>query len=395
MKPTDSPTFVRDGATVLSYAALGCYTFWLYAFGPAVTLLRDELGFSYTLLGLYSVLWSAGAALAGLGFAFLARRLTRRAHLWFSVLACALGAALFTLTTGTLSTLIAAAVFGLSGTMLLAVVQAVLSDRHGPRRDRALTEANIGAGISAVFAPLVLGALATSVIGWRATFALPAVILLVLYLRFRRAPMPAAPRSRDRARTAPLPVACWLFATFMALGSAIEFCLVFFGPQMLITTGLSATAASTALGANYLGILIGRILGAALARIPGRTARLLYLSLAVTAASFTLFWLTDSSVLAILGLFLCGVGVANLYPLSLALTLDAAAGQEDQANARSQLIVGLVAAASPLVLGSFADLLGLAVAFTVVPVLIGSGLCVLWAGLRARHNASRRRQVST
>ena len=64
--------FVRDEVTVLSYAALGCYTFWLYAFGPAVTLLRDELGFSYTLLGLYSVFWSLGAALAGAAFTWVA-----------------------------------------------------------------------------------------------------------------------------------------------------------------------------------------------------------------------------------------------------------------------------------------------------------------------------------
>jgi MFS family permease len=96
--------------------------------------------------------------------------------LWCSALATAVGAGLFTIGRGVPTTLLGAGVFGLAGTTLLAVVQAILSDRHGSRRDRALTEANIGAGASAVLAPLVLGALAASVVGWRATFALPAVV---------------------------------------------------------------------------------------------------------------------------------------------------------------------------------------------------------------------------
>ena len=34
--------FVRDGATALSYGALGAYAFWLSAFGPALALLPAE-----------------------------------------------------------------------------------------------------------------------------------------------------------------------------------------------------------------------------------------------------------------------------------------------------------------------------------------------------------------
>ena len=188
MKPDDTSTqtasepiapndaVIRDRATVLSYAALGCYTFWLYAFGPAVTLLRDELGFSYTLLGLYSVFWSLGAALAGATFTWAARLLSRGWLLWSSAVGAAVGAGLFTLSAGVPATLVGTVLFGLAGTMLLTVIQAILSDQHGPRRDQALTEANIGAGASAVFAPLVLGALAVTALGWRVTFAIPALV---------------------------------------------------------------------------------------------------------------------------------------------------------------------------------------------------------------------------
>ena len=381
-------SFVRDAPTVLSYAALGCFTFWLYAFAPAITLLREELEFSYTVLGVYEVVWSLGAVAAGAGFAWAARRLARGVLLWCSALATAIGAGLFTLGGGVPATLLGTGMFGLAGTTLLTVIQAILSDRHGSRRDRALTEANIGAGASAVLAPLVLGALAASVLGWRATFALPAAVLLVLYLRYRRQPLPAASSHHSAEVAGRLPLACWLFAVLTAISSAIEFCLVYFGPQMLIDIGLTAAVASTALSSNLLGILIGRLLGARITRRPGRSVALLYVSLAVTGASFFLFWLTDVPALAILGLFLCGVGIANLYPLSLALTLDAAPGREDRANARSQLVLGLVAAASPFLLGSMADRYGLATAFALEPVLIGSCLLLLWGGLRARRGTA-------
>ncbi|WP_433353496.1 MFS transporter [Micromonospora saelicesensis] len=383
---TETETFVRDSPTVLSYAALGCWTFWLYAFGPALTLLREEWGFSYSLLGVYELFLAAGAALAAVGFVWAARRLARGVLLWSSALATVIGAGLFTLGDGVPATLLGAVVLGLAGTTMLTVVQAVLSDRHGDRRDRALTEANVGAGASAVFAPLILGVLAASAVGWRATFALPAAVLLVLYLRYRRRPLPAVPQPATATGTGGLPLACWLFAVLTAVSSAIEFCLVYFGPQMLIHAGMSAAAASTALSSNYLGILIGRLLGARLTRRPGRGVALLYASLAITGPSFVLFWLTDQPVLAVLGLFLCGVGIANLYPLSLALTLGAAGGHEDRANARSQLILGVVAGVSPFLLGSLADRYGLVTAFALEPVLIGVCVLMLWGGLRARRS---------
>lgn len=113
-QPAETDSFVRDAPTVLSYAALGCFTFWLYAFAPAVTLLREELRFSYTLLGVYEVVWSAGAALAGVGFAWVAGRLPRDVLLWCSALATVIGAGLFTLGRSVPATLLAAALFGLS-----------------------------------------------------------------------------------------------------------------------------------------------------------------------------------------------------------------------------------------------------------------------------------------
>lgn len=374
--------FDRDGSTRLSYGAIGSYAFWLYTFGPALALLQHQLHFSYTVLGVYSALWSGGAALAGVIFAGLARRVSRSALLWWSAAVASGGAALFTAPGGIPLTMVGAAVLGLAGTTMLTLSQAILSDRHGPGRDRALTEANVGAAACAVVAPLLLGALQSGAAGaWRLAFALPPLVLAGLYVRYRSRPLPspAVATASGRAR---LSLACWLLAILVAVGIAVEFCVIYFGTQVLTATGLSTARAATAMSSLYGGILVGRLGGALLTRRPGRTVPLLWISLAITAAGFLLFWLTAQPAAAITGLFFCGAGIANLYPLSLALTLAAAEPHGDVANARIQLLGGVLVIAAPYLLGSLADHVGLHAAFTIEPVLIAGSALLLLAGHR-------------
>ncbi len=379
--------FRRDAPTRLSYAALAGYAFWLYAFGPALALLRAELHFSYTLLGVYSALWAAGAALAGVTFAAFARRLQRAALLWCSAAGATVGAGLFAAAHSVALTMLGAAVLGFAGTTLLTCTQAILSDRHGERRDRALTEANVGAAACAVLAPLLLGLLQGTPAGWRAAMGLPSLVFAGLYLRYRHQALPTATAARPTGGRAGLPLCCWLLATLVAAGIAVEFCVVYFGAELLTAAGLRTAQAATAMSGFYLGILAGRLGGAWLTRRAGRTVPLLCASLAVTAAGFVSFWLAGLPTLAIAGLFLCGLGVANLYPLSLALTLAAASGNDDTANARTQLLGGLFVIAAPYLLGSLADHFGLQAAFTIEPVLIGACALLLLAGLRLRQRA--------
>ena len=175
-RDADAEVF-RDAPTLLCYGALAGYAYWLYAYGPALALLRSELHFSYTLLGVYSAIWSAGAALAGVSFAPAARRLPRAPLLWSSAAGATAGIALFTATRTVALTLTGAAITGFAGTVLLTCIQAILSDRHGERRDQALVEANVGAAGCAVLAPLLLGLFQATPLGWRAALALPVLLL--------------------------------------------------------------------------------------------------------------------------------------------------------------------------------------------------------------------------
>ena len=369
---------------MLCYTAVAAYAFWLYAFGPAFALLRAELHFSYTILGVYSAVWSLGAALVGVSLATLARRLSRAALLWCSAAAATAGTALFATAHTVALTLLGDALVGFAGTTLLTCTQAILSDRHGGRRDRALTEANVGAAACAVLAPLLLGLLQGTAAGWRVAMSLPALVLAGLYLHYRHQPLPAAPAGRSAPSRAPLPLVCWLLAALVAAGMAVEFCVVYFGAELLTATGLRTAQAATAMSGFYLGILAGRVGCAWLTRIAGRAVPLLWGSLAVTAAGFLLFWLAGRPVLAITGLFLCGLGVANLYPLSLALTLATAPRNGDSAQAVTQLLGGGLVITAPFLLGSLADHIGLHAAFATDLVFIGACTLLLLAALRLR-----------
>jgi MFS family permease len=374
--------FRRDPATVLSYAAVAGYAFWLYAFGPALVLLRAELHFSYAVIGIYSALWAGGAAVSGAGFVALTRRLSRAALLWWSAAGAVAGAGLFAAGNSVAVTLTGAGLLGICGTTLLTCTQAILSDQHGDRRDRALTEANAGAAACAVVAPLLLGLLAAAGASWRLAMALPALLLAGLYLRYRRQPLPAPPPAGPAGDSARLPLAVWLLAGLVAAGIAVEFCLVYFGAELLTKTGLRPAAAATAMASFYLGILGGRIAGSWLTRAAGAAVPLLWASLGVTAAGFLLAWLAHTPGPVLTGLFVCGAGVANLYPLSVALTLAVVPARNDLANARIQLVGGLVVTAAPYLLGSVADHLGLHAAFGIELALVGACGLLLLAGLR-------------
>ncbi|MDQ2728057.1 MAG: MFS transporter [Actinomycetota bacterium] len=384
--------FERDGPTALSYGALGAYAFCLYAFGPALALLRQELHFSYSLLGVHTSLWAGGAALVGITFAWACRRVGRRLVLWWSALGTAAGAALLATAHAVALTLLAAALLGTAGTMLQTATQSVLADRHGPRSERALVESNIGAGLCAVVAPLAIGVLHATPAGWRSAMVLPVLALAALYLTFRRQPLPLPqplpqePRGTGRiAKPSRLSLGYWLLAVLVAVGIGAEFCIVYFGAELLATTtGLTTTHAAAAMAVFYVGILLGRVVGGVLTRQAGRTSALIWLSLAVTMAGFVAFWLSGDVTVALLGLLVTGVGVANLFPLSLALALAAAPGRTDIANARTQLLGGALVIAAPLLLGTLADHLGLTAAFAVEPFLIALSALLLLAGRRAQ-----------
>ena len=377
----EAPRFTRDRLTWLAYISLATYAFYVYALGPVLAFLHKELHLTYTLTSLHATLWSIGSVVAGLSLHHLARAVGRRRLFWLAAAVTAVGAVLFIAGRAVAVTLPAALVLGTGCTLVGAVSSVVLADRHGGQRDRALVEANLGASGVGVFVPALLGLLALTAGGWRSAMALPALALGALFLVLGRVPMPAPPAEAVRAGR--LPRGFWAPCVLVALSVGMEYCVLFYGVPLLgIGTRLSTAEAAALLSLFVAGELCGRVAGAWLTRRPGRAQRLIAIALGVAMAGFLVLWLARATVLAATALFVTGLGIGNLYPLSLALALGAGRGRTDQAMSRVQVSVGVAIGTAPLLLGVLSDHVGVLRALAVEPGLIVAAALALLVVVR-------------
>jgi predicted MFS family arabinose efflux permease len=373
--------FVRDRIAVLGYATIAAFAYCLYALGPMLTLLRSEFGISYTLMSAHSSLWAIGTLLAGLCFARLARIVGRPRVFWVASAGTATGAAMFAVGHNLAVTLAASALLGTAGAMVQTCTFAILSDHYGDRRDRALVEANIGASAAAVLAPLLLGWLANGPLGWRAMMFVPVLVIFLLGLCFRRDELPHSATSRTAAMSGgQMSLRVWLLCVLVGLVVGVEFCLVFYGAQLLHTmTGMDTVTAATAMALFFAAELVGRVVGSGLTRRPRRSRDLLTYALLVSLAGMLPLWLSHTPAVSLIGLALAGLGIANLFPLALTLAVTASDGLTDKAAARSQLFVGLAITLGPLILSVLSDQWGVQRGFITAVVLAAAALVLLFA----------------
>ncbi|MGH4031213.1 MFS transporter [Actinomycetota bacterium Odt1-20B] len=381
--------FRRGPVTRMAYAGLAVYAFALYLQGPLLPLLREDLDFSYAMMSTHSTVFAAGGVLVNVAFERVRRRIGYRSAFWLSISAVALGAVLMAVGPVVAVTLAAAALMGVSGALLQTVTLSVLAEHHGPLRERALVEANAAASAAALAAPLAIGAMEMLGADWQTTLFVPLAAFLVVYGVFRREPFlsgrtevpagapgdAAAPRKDHTAR---LPGRFWLAGVLCSVVVGLEFCLVLYGsPHLTTGVGMSSGAAGTALSLFYGGTLVGRLAGSRLSGRQGGASALTGFALALTAVSFTVLWAANSPSLALPSLFFAGLGVANLFPLTLSMAVATAPDHAARATARVQLMVSAAIMVAPFLLGALSDRVGVERAFTVAAVLIVAAAVLL------------------
>src|SRR5690606_13086553 len=96
---------------------------------------------------------------------------------------------------------------------------------------------------------------------------------------------------------------------------------------------------------------------------------------------FLLYWMVATPWSATIGIFLLGLFIAPMFPMSMALALGAARDANDMASVRLMLGQGLAILLAPAGLGALADAVGMHSAHLVVLVL---GLAALAAFLTAQ-----------
>ena len=384
------PSFVRDRLTWLAYTMLAYIVFVQSMLGPTLPFIRSELRLNYTLGGLLPAALATGLILIGLLGDWLTRNWSRRILFWSGAICMAAGAILLGVSRAFESALIAVLCMGIGSSLTLIIIQAMLADRHRERRAIAFTEANVAASLSATITPIVIGGLQNTGIGWRA-IVVPVVLLLVLVVApYRRESIPQSTQvqSQPSQKANRLPFSFWLYWIALLLVVAVEMSVAVWGTDFFISVvGLSPANAALAFGAFPAAMLTGRFAGSRLTR-RWSSFSLLLTTLSVTMIGFPIFWLAHTTWLNILGLFVTGLGIANLYPLILSIAVGLAAEQTNQASARASLAVGIALLTAPLLLGWLADRMGIQNAYgLVIFLVIAASAVVISNGLRLERKA--------
>ena len=397
MASASAVPFARDRFTWLAYLMLGFYAYLEAALGPLMPFLRSELHLSYTVGSLHFSAFAMGTILGGLMSDRVLRRWGRGLGFWGGAAGMAFGAILLVLGRLAALTIAGAFVMGGLGGLVLVTIQATLADRHGERRAIALTESNIVASAAATLVPLCIGGFQNIGLGWRAALYLMTPVLLLLALCFRRVPLPAAHQSSvgALASSRALPSAFWAYWAVVVLAVSIEWCIIFWGANFLVSVvGLNEVIASTIMSVFFLAELLGRGAASWLTR-RASSARLLVAALLLTMVGFPIFWLAPFAPLNIFGLFLAGLGIANLFPLTLSIAVGIRPEQSNVASARISLGIGIALLVAPLALGWAADHIGIQEAYSLVAVLLLLALIVTLAASRiAGSTVTRIRQSS-
>jgi fucose permease len=168
----------------------------------------------------------------------------------------------------------------------------------------------------------------------------------------------------------PLPGLFWLYWAALVFAVSVEFCMIFWSADYMENVlGMPKTNAAQAVSLFLAAMIIGRMTGSRLVqRFSARSV--VMISILVASIGFLIFWRTENVLAGLIGLFLTGLGVANLYPLILSLTIGAANGNTVQASARTTLASGTAILALPLALGWLADAVGIRSAYSVVILLL-------------------------
>jgi Fucose permease len=382
--PSSSATrLLRSPAIWTLYALLGLFAFVQNMIGPAVPFLREEFKLDYSTAAMHMSAFALGQMLSGLLAPAVIGRFGLRRSLWGGMLGILIGITGLVLAPVPAVSLASIFIMSLMGTFALSSIQASISGLAGERRGQALMEANIAASVTSAAAPFVLVAGVALGIGWRSLW--PAFFLALAAttaLGYKPVAREVTDQGSGQAEAkGSLPLGFWLPCVLIFVGVGVEWSVGFWATEYLKgLPGGSVSLAAAGAGVFQIAAVCGRFLASRL-MVRMKERSILLGAMAATLIGFPLYWLRASPATAFLGLALCGLGVSNFYPLSLALCISASGGKTAAASSFAAVASGAAIFAMPLLLGLIADRAGLPTALWAIPI----GLALMAVLLVARR----------
>lgn len=368
--------FHRDKPTVISYAQAACVGWFFFGSGPAINLLRDDLGVSRTIAATHSVSMATGGVIAGFIAGPFIRRFGRGMLLRTASFVMALGVLLFTIGHHLFVTIPGAFLVTGGGATVVQCTAAFLSQHQKRFAPAAISELHGYAAALGALAPLTIGFCVSHGYGWRITLqALIVVTIMVEIIRGRSVavygvkPTSASDFQHHDVKGA-LPNIFWWSCVAMVCTSGTEASIMLWSSDYLHTrAGLGSGAAAAAVACVVGGMCVARLSGALLTK--RWSAETLYVSsLVLSLIGFTGFWLLHSTIGMLIALTITGLGVSLHFPFGIERAMKASGGRPDRASSRVAITTGAAGGAAPFLMGWLADQLGMTIAMSVIPILL-------------------------
>jgi fucose permease len=379
--------FVRDRLTWLGYLLCAVNNFFSCGLGALMPSLRADLQLTYTVAAFHFSALAIGSITSGTFGDKVMRALGRKRTIWCGAMGVVAGVLLLVFGRDPAITIFGTFFAGVSGSIMGQCVNTIMSDRFHEDRALGIFENNIIAALTGSLSPFAISLCVRANLGWRTALAFPLAAFAIIAISFRKTAIPAERLTHKSKKIGALPVAYWAYWLVVLFFVACEWSFVFWSTDFLEHVGkLTKADASAASTAFPVAMLIGRIVGRRLAEsvpihklIPGASALCL--------VGFLIFWLGPSSVFNVAGLFLAGLGMANMYPLSFAAGIGTAPEQAGTATSRMSLATGTAILVVPLVLGMVADRTNIYTGYGIVGVLLvlGAGMVAIANSFAQRH----------
>ena len=363
----------HDRPTLVSYAALASWSWFVYGLGATLVFLHDEQESATWLQGFHGTALAAGGIVGALMAPRFINRFGRGTVMRVGVIGTAVCISLFVLPfptpVWTLSTVLIACFFG---NLIVVCVNAFIATHQGAASPAAFTESTGLAALMGLLAPVAIGVAASTVLGWRAGLLVCVVMFAVIEVwRGRALAVYGAPGLVEtRKSSGALPrLTFWaLFAGTAYIGA--EFCISLWGASLLRERAdMEPAAAAAGLGAFLGGVFIGRAFGSGLAR-RFSSELLLRGSLVAGLITFALMWVSSAAPALLVAFFATGLALSLAWPLSMSRILRSAGGRADRASSLALAFTTAAIGVAPFVLGGLAGAMPVHRAFLLVPLLL-------------------------
>lgn len=386
-----TPTYARTAVTYTVYSMMAFFGMSVVLPGAFMPFIGERLGLTYGQTGMHFTANAAGALLIGLYGERLAERFGNRLVSWVAAM-IVIGALFFlTIADSLIMTLPTLFVYGAGVISVGQFATAAAADEHPHHNDKILPEINIMAGLGVAISPVILGQLETVGIGWQAIVGVMAAVLILMVAVFGRVSFPrqqhesTSTHASDGQPASALPKLFWVICTIVFLSVAIEWLLFFWSPDFLAkVVGFDQGTASALISVQAFAIVIGRLIGRHLLNLmtPGR--------LLTYAFAWVLIWLpvylfSPFPMFNVIGLFGLGLGIANLFPLTISGAMVAGGEQTGRASARVTVFASTALLIVPNLVGLIAEDIGIRLALLSIGILALVAIGVVSFANHTRH----------